>query len=108
MGESILKRYRLSPPGNACAGWSVIAGIAGFCVPFIGGAAAVVLGIIGIVQARRTMNGKGAAATGLCLGLASILIYLLVWMAVSGVVSLFGHHPTAAPAAATPWALSRA
>src|SRR4051795_13130882 len=100
MGESILKRYRLSPPGNVCAGWSVIAGIAGFCIPFIGGAAARVLGVIGIVQARRSLNGKGAAVTGLCLGVASILIYLLVWMAVSGIISLFGHRPATAPAAA--------
>lgn len=102
MGESILKRYRLSPPGNTCAAWSVIAGIAGFCVPFIGGAAAVVLGIIGIVQARRTMSGKGAAVTGLCLGLASILIYLIVWLAVS---ALFGRHPASPPATAAVWAV---
>ena len=98
MGESILKRYRLSPPGNAFAAWSVIAGVAGFCVPFIGGAAAIALGVIGLVQARRSLNGKGAAVTGLCLGVASILLYALVWMTVSGIISLFGHHPANPPA----------
>lgn len=94
MGESILKQYRLMPPGNPCAVWSVIAGVAGFCVPFLGGVAAIGLGIAGIVQSRRSLTGRGAAVAGLLLGVVSVVLYLALWRGVAGTAHWFGTpHP---------------
>ena len=79
MTETIRKRYRLSPEGNVLALWSLILGVAGFCLPFAGGAAAVVLGVLGLIRARRTMNGQPAAVAGIILGAISIAGYLAGW-----------------------------
>jgi len=37
MTETIRKRYRLSPEGNVLALWSLILGVAGFCIPVAAG-----------------------------------------------------------------------
>ena len=54
MSESTPTRYRLTPPGNPFAVWAVVCGVVGFCVPAIGGLAAIVLGVLGVVRANKT------------------------------------------------------
>jgi hypothetical protein len=79
MTETIRKRYRLSPEGNVLALWSLILGVAGFCIPVAGGLAAIVLGVLGLIRARRTMNGQAAAVAGIILGAISIASWAAGW-----------------------------
>jgi uncharacterized protein DUF4190 len=79
MTETIRKRYRLSPEGNVLAMWSLILGVAGFCIPLAGGVGAVVLGVLGLIRARRTMNGQPAAVAGIILGAISIVGWVAGW-----------------------------
>jgi hypothetical protein len=90
MSDSGPIRYRLNPPGNPFALWSLLLGVAGFCVPFVGGAAAVVLGVLGILRAKRVFDGYGVALTGLVLGLISIASYAGMIAAGWGVAAFFG------------------
>jgi hypothetical protein len=89
MTETIRKRYRLLPEGNAPARWSVIVGVVCLCVPWAGGLAAIVLGVIGLIRARRTMNGQAAAIAGIILGVVNIAIWTGGWFAGSTIVHLF-------------------
>lgn len=65
-------RYRLMPPGNPYAFWAVIVGVVGFCVPFVGGVSAVVLGVVGVIRSQKTLEGRGPAIAGIVLGGISI------------------------------------
>jgi len=44
-----------------------------------GGLAAVVLGVFGLIRARRTMNGQAAAVAGIILGAISIASWAAGW-----------------------------
>ena len=71
--------YRISPTQtNPWGVASLISGIVGFCpLPFLGGVAAIVFGALGIRRANETHTGKGMAATGLLLGVVSLLVWAL-------------------------------
>ena len=79
MPDPIRKRYRLSPEGNTLALWSLIFGVAGFCVPVAAGLAAILLGVLGLIRARRTLNGQPAAVAGIILGAISIAGWAAGW-----------------------------
>ena len=89
MAESTSTRYRLNPPGNPYALWSLIFGVAGFCLPLLGGLVAVVLGGMGMARARRTLDGNAVALTGLVLGLLSIATYAVIGAGLLGLIGLF-------------------
>ena len=63
------------PRGNGAAVASLVFGILG-CVPEVTGLLAIVLGVIGLRRARRPgTGGKGLAAAGLALGIASVVLW---------------------------------
>jgi hypothetical protein len=63
---------------NGAAVGSLIVGLLGFCIPFLGGLIAVVLGFFGIQKAKDPqVGGKGMAIAGLILGLLSIGVWAL-------------------------------
>jgi hypothetical protein len=84
--------YRLSPPGNPFAFWSLIMGVAGFCIPFAGGLAAVVLGVMGMQRAKAVLDGRGVAVTGLVLGIVSIVCHATLFAFGWGLAALFSGH----------------
>jgi len=86
-----------APPGyNAAAGGgpigtapkisglaiaSLVAGLAGFCIPIVGGSAGLVLGIVALRQIGRsggTVGGKGLAIGGVVASAVSLLFGLVV------------------------------
>jgi hypothetical protein len=70
--------YRLSPTiTNGFGLASLIAGIAGFCLPVAGGLTALVLGFVGIQRSRDTHTGKGLSIAGMVLGGISIVFWLI-------------------------------
>jgi hypothetical protein len=72
--------YRLAPSiTNGFGLASLIAGIVGFCVPLIGGVAAVVLGFVGVRRSKITHTGKGMSIAGMVLGGISIVIWAIFW-----------------------------
>ena len=81
-------------PGHQPAGtngWgiaSLITGLVGFCVPFLGGLLAMLFGFIGIAKARKVRNGMGLSVVGLILGLLSVGVYAVsggaIWAWVQG------------------------
>lgn len=73
MSESSPTRYRLMPPGNPFAMWALVCGVAGFCVPAVGGLAAIVLGVLGLIRANKTLEGKGPSIAGIALGVVSLV-----------------------------------
>jgi hypothetical protein len=74
-----MNSYRLSPTTTNGFGFaSVVVGIAGFCVPFVGGVAAVVLGVLGIFRSKETHTGRGTSITGVLVGALSLLFWVLV------------------------------
>jgi hypothetical protein len=65
------------PPrqGNGMAVTSLITGFLGFCIPFFGGALAILFGFLGIKRSKVSNSGKGLAIAGLILGVLSIGMY---------------------------------
>ncbi len=58
---------------------SLVLGLLGFCLPFIGGFLAVLLGFIGIYSTRNRMaRGRGLAISGLVLGVLTIAFYGMI------------------------------
>ena len=84
MSESTPTRYRLMPPGNPFAAWAVVCGVAGFCIPAIGGLAAVVLGVLGLVRANKTLEGRGTAIAGIVLGVLAIITNVVAYYGIMG------------------------
>ena len=82
MSESSPTRYRLMPPGNPFAAWAVVCGVAGFCTGGIGGLAAIVLGVLGLIRANKTLEGRGTAVAGIVLGVLAVA---------SNVVAYYGY-----------------
>jgi len=58
---------------------SLIAGLASFCTPFVGGLTAIILGFLGIRRSRETHTGKGMSIAGMVLGGISILSWAIFW-----------------------------
>ena len=80
-------QYAMQPSGTN--GWglaSLITGLVSFCIPFLGGLVAVVLGIVGLSAAKKNRSGKGLAIAGLILGLLSIAAYALFGSVIWGLV----------------------
>lgn len=67
--------YTQPPQGNGWGTTSLITGIVGFCVPFVGGLLAMLFGVIGISKARKTRSGMGLSVAGLILGLVSAVFW---------------------------------
>jgi len=62
-----------------------------FCFTVVGGIAAVVLGFLGLARARqRGGAGRGRAVAGLVLGLISVVLGVLTWLAVGAGFQLLG------------------
>lgn len=82
------------PQGHQPAGtngWgiaSLVTGLVGFCVPFLGGLLALLFGFIGIAKARKVRSGMGLSVVGLILGLLSLGVYVLfggaIWALIQG------------------------
>lgn len=65
---------------------SLITGIVGFCVPFVGGLLAILFGFLGIAKARKTRAGMALSIVGLVLGLISLGVYILFGGAIFAVI----------------------
>lgn len=74
---------------NGLAIGSLIAGLVGFCVPFVGGLVAIVLGILGIKKANdpQVGGGKGMAIAGLIIGVLSVAGWGMFFGGIFGVVA---------------------
>jgi len=79
----------MQPRGsNAWGIVSLITGLIGFCIPFVGGGLAILFGVIGIAKGRRVKAGVGLSVFGLVLGLLSLGMYLLFGSAIFAAVGL--------------------
>src|SRR5947209_20048374 len=62
--------YAMQPQGSNPWGiTSLITGIVGFCIPFVGGLLALLFGLIGIFRGRKVRRGTGLSVAGLILGI---------------------------------------
>jgi uncharacterized protein DUF4190 len=79
--------YHMQPTkGNGFALASLITGIVGFCVPFLGGLLAILFGFLGLRRSKETHSGKGLAIAGLILGVLSLGFYALFGGAVVALI----------------------
>lgn len=64
-----------APRGNGAAVASLIFGLLG-CIPEVTGLLAIVFGVVGLRRARKpNVGGKGLAASGLTLGILSVVVW---------------------------------
>lgn len=70
---------------NGLAIASIITAVVGFCVPVVGGLAAIILGVLGIRKSRES-GGKGLAIAGVVVGVISLIVPLLFFGSIFGIV----------------------
>ncbi len=87
------------PPRSSTNGWaitSLVLGIIGFCIPFVGGLLATIFGIVGIAKGRKRGSGTGLAIAGLVLGLISLAVWMLFGTAIFAAIGMTKANRTVA------------
>lgn len=88
-----------APQGsNAWGITSLITGIVGFCIPFVGGGLAFLFGLIGIFRGRKVKRGTGLSVVGLILGILSLGMWLLFSGTIFAAIGMTKANRTAATA----------
>lgn len=88
-----------APQGsNAWGITSLITGIVGFCIPFVGGGLAFLFGLLGIFRGRKVKRGTGLSVVGLILGLLSLGMWLLFSGTIFAAIGMTKANRTAATA----------
>ena len=77
---------------NGLAITSLVMGILGFCVPFVGGALAILFALLGFGRAKKTRSGTGMALAGLILGILSLGMYVLFSASIWAIFAGTQHH----------------